>query len=38
MMYNALFFKFANIPLKKQVVKITKIEADPDSDVGENRT
>jgi len=30
--------KFATIPSKKQIVKIRKIEADPDSDGEKNNT
>ena len=33
-----LISKFAIIPPKKQVVKIRKIDADSDSDGGENHT
>jgi len=35
---NTLISKFATIPPKKQVVKIRKIEADPDSNGDENHT
>jgi len=31
-MVNSFISKFANIPAKKQVVKMKKIEADSDSD------
>jgi len=36
-MYS-LISKFAIISLKKQVVIIRNIEADPDSEIGENQT
>jgi len=37
-MINTFISKFATIPLKKQVVKIRKIEADSDSGGEENHT